>query len=360
MVLLDCRDGTSVASTESSGGNPGAYRKVSLTVDPFQNVANRQLWSVAKYTPARQGPVTSVSLSYDLTRVLTSTPGATQIVKGIAVQQGGVVYTLIQGVSTVAPPNWDSFSVADLVPLFPAVNWKDGTEITFGIFTSVSTSETGFTIAGGYDNFTVTVHYAPPVPLLQFRFEEGTGTTVTSTGSVAKVSGKLQEGKNAGNGPRFSSDTPQGIASAYSLQFDGINDMVRMTDVFDYTVDGKRGSTPLTQLTVEAWIKPANVSGSLQRTIWDDYGNPGVYFALAGDRVQLSVSTAANPGMGISNFSGKITPGVWQHVAAVYNGQQLTLYVDGQQTESTVATTGAIPDNTSAESGRRLHRNRRR
>lgn len=129
--------GTSVASTEPLGGNPDAYRGVSLTVEPFQNVVNRQFWSVAVYTPARQGPVTSVSLSYDLSRVFTSNPGATQITKGIAVQQGGVVYSLIQGVSAVAPPNWESFTVAGLVPLFPAVNWANGTEITFGFLDSV-------------------------------------------------------------------------------------------------------------------------------------------------------------------------------------------------------------------------------
>ena len=153
--------GTSVASTEPSGGRPGAYRRVSLTVGPHQDVANWQLWSVAVYTPARQGPVTSVSLSYDLSRVYTSNPGATQIAKGIAVQQGGVIYSLYQGVSTVAQPSWESLSVADLVPLFPAVNWTNGTEITFGFLDSVSTSETGFTIDGGYDNFTVTVNYTP-------------------------------------------------------------------------------------------------------------------------------------------------------------------------------------------------------
>src|SRR5262249_41277749 len=56
--------GSSVATTEATGGNPGAYRRVSLTVAPNQSVANRQLWSVAVFNPSVQGAVTSVSLSY--------------------------------------------------------------------------------------------------------------------------------------------------------------------------------------------------------------------------------------------------------------------------------------------------------
>jgi len=153
-----------VATTEPSGGNPGAYRRVSLTVAPFQGVVNRQLWSVAVFNPGVQGAITSVSLSYELSRVFTSNPGATQNTKGIAVQQDGVVYVSNQGVSIVAPPTWEAFAVANIVPLFPAVNWTTGTQITFGFYNAVATSETGFTIDGGYDNYRVTVNYGPVVP----------------------------------------------------------------------------------------------------------------------------------------------------------------------------------------------------
>jgi hypothetical protein len=188
---------------------------------------------------------------------------------------------------------------------------------------------------------------AQPRPLLEYRFEEGFGTTVASSGSVPGVAGTLREGKSTGNGPRFSQDTPQGIGSAFSLQFDGINDQVRVPDGFNYTVDGQAGSAPLSQLTIEAWVKPAVVGGRLQRSIWVDYGSPGVYFALYDDIVQLSVTTSEDPGTGISNYSGKLTAGVWQHIAAVYDGTQLKIYVDGQETGVNVATSGPIQDNSS-------------
>jgi hypothetical protein len=192
---------------------------------------------------------------------------------------------------------------------------------------------------------------AQPRPLMEYRFEEGSGFSVANSGSVVGGAGALREGLSIGNGPQFSQDTPQGIGSRYSLQFDGINDLVRIPDAFNYTVDGQPGSAPLSQVTVEAWVKPAVVGGRLQRSIWDDYGNPGVFFTLWDDLVQFSISTAANPGMGISNFSGKLAAGVWQHIAAVYDGTQIKVYVDGQDSGVSVATSGAIQDNSSINPG---------
>lgn len=152
--------GTGTATTEASGGNPGAYRRVSLMVDPFESVHHVELWSLAAFTPAVQGSVLSASLSYDVARVFTTNPFATQIAKGIAVRQDGIIYTHLLGVSEATPASWDSVAVADMLPLFPLVNWANGSTITFGILGSVGTATEGFTIAGGYDNFHVEVNAA--------------------------------------------------------------------------------------------------------------------------------------------------------------------------------------------------------
>lgn len=152
--------GSSFAITEHSGGNPGAFRRISLTVEPFQSVKNVQLFLNAVYTPESQGPVQSVQVSYDICRVFTTHPGATQIAKGISVQQDSVIYSYNAGVTTSMA--WEPFTVSDITPFFPQVNWTDGNQITFGFFDSVGTSEQGFTLDGGYDNFTVEIS---PVPL---------------------------------------------------------------------------------------------------------------------------------------------------------------------------------------------------
>jgi|GEM_PF-5194995 len=153
--------GTSTASTSTVGGNPDAYRRVSMTVDPFETVLNNQLWSVAEFTPATQGMITSVALSYDISRVFTSHAAATQVAKGISVQQDGVIHTSLLGVSTTSLPIWESVSVENLLPLFPSVDWTSGSKISFGFFNAVSTQEQGFTIDGGYDNYNVTVNFNP-------------------------------------------------------------------------------------------------------------------------------------------------------------------------------------------------------
>lgn len=151
--------GTSTATTQSSGGNPDAFRRVSLTVDPSESVTNSQLWDIAVFTPMTQGSISSVSLGYDISRVFTSNAGATNVRKGISVQQDGIVYLHSLGSSTVASPVWEAVSATDILPFFPDIDWVSGNTITFGFYDSVSTSATGFTIDGGYDNFNVGVNF---------------------------------------------------------------------------------------------------------------------------------------------------------------------------------------------------------
>lgn len=189
-----------------------------------------------------------------------------------------------------------------------------------------------------------------PPPLLEYLFEEGAGNTVFNTGTFGGAHGTLRNGLFVGSGPTFSSDTPPGSASNFALAFDGINDFVRIPDGFNYTVNGSPASTPLDQLTVEAWIKPATLAG--QRVIWDDYGNPGVLFAVFDGHAQFSISTSAHPGPGISLFvPGVLVTDRWQHFAGVYDGSQLRIFVDGEDTCRSVNTSGAIQDNSTVNPG---------
>jgi len=183
---------------------------------------------------------------------------------------------------------------------------------------------------------------AQPLPLRQYQFEEGSGTVVNNTGTVAGGMGTVLLGTVMPAGQQFSKDTPDGIGSNFSLALTGDHDLVRIPDDFDYTVDGKPGSKPLSQLTIEAWIKPSVVGGGLRRPIWDDYGNPGVFLGLWDDMVQFSISTSKDPNVGASIYSGKVVAGVWQHIAAVYDGTQLMIYVDGRDTGARVVTSGPI------------------
>ncbi len=189
--------------------------------------------------------------------------------------------------------------------------------------------------------------FSQPRPLLQYLFEDGFGTRVANSGTVKGATGTFLDSTGKPTGSQFSQDTPLGIDSRYSLHLDGEDDVVSIPDDFDYTINGMRGSTPLSQLTIEAWIKPTVVGDGILSGIWDDYGVPGVFLGLRDNLVQFLISTSKDPGEGVSNYSGRIAAGVWQHIAAVYDGTQVKLYVDGQDTGVSVPTSGPIQDNSS-------------
>ena len=163
--------------------------------------------------------------------------------------------------------------------------------------------------------------------LVEFLFNEGSGLTAVNTGSLgAGTNGTL-------HGPNWVTDTPFG--TGYSLSFDGVNDNVTIPDTFDY------GSA----LTLEAWIKPISVNG--QRGIWDDYGNPGALLYVRDGQVQFTLSTTTDPGLGVTLYAGSVTPGAWQHIAGVYDGAQMRVYVNGFQAATVAVTSGSIIDNAS-------------
>ncbi len=174
-------------------------------------------------------------------------------------------------------------------------------------------------------------------PIIRYDFEEGSGSSISSSGTFPGTTGTFHGGAG------FSTDVPSGTGSTNALVMDGVSGTsVTIPDSFDYTTDGAAASTPLDKVTVEAWVKPTSVTG--QRIVWDDYGSPGVLLTIFDTKGQFGVSTAKHPGVGISNFSGTLVPDVWQHLAGVYDGRRLRVFVNGQETCALVGTRGGIQD----------------
>ncbi len=163
-------------------------------------------------------------------------------------------------------------------------------------------------------------------PLIRFDFDEGGGSVTTNSGTLGTAADGVISGAT------YSVDTP--LDTGFSLQFDGDTDFVEVADVFDYG----------DEVTVQAWIRPDLLGG--QRAIYDDYGNPGVFFAIYDDMIQFGVSTTGTPGLGLSVFAKQVCAGVWQHVAGTYDGTTIRAYVNGILV-GTNATTGSIIDNSS-------------
>jgi hypothetical protein len=87
-------------------------------------------------------------------------------------------------------------------------------------------------------------------------------------------------------------------------------------------------------MTISAWIKPLATDG-LRCIVDKDYGFVGYNLYIDGGRLHMRVCSWA--------FSaGTIRQGNWQHVAGVYTGDRIRLYVNGQPCGETPA--GALVD----------------
>lgn len=144
-----------------------------------------------------------------------------------------------------------------------------------------------------------------------------------------------------------------GATSSLALLDGGPNTAVLIPDNFNYTTDGSFGGPRLGQITVEAWVKPINLqlNDEDNRVVWDDYGNPGVLLSLQADgRMALSVSTDQHPpGAGLA--SGQVVINTWQHIAGVYDGTRLRIFINGQDTCVVTETSGFIVDQSSVFPG---------
>jgi len=171
--------GTTSGSQVLTGGNPGAYRQTTNNVGPAPsancvgNVVGFHANTSAVYTPTQQGAITSIDYTEDA--ILISGSGDGQGA-GPALIQDGQVYL---GPGHVTPSfSWTHFTNPGLLAGdFSAVDptafctsfvnsskhpdfSASGSPIQFGFFRSNSTGlgGAGYTIVGGIDNWTVTVH----------------------------------------------------------------------------------------------------------------------------------------------------------------------------------------------------------
>ena len=129
------------------------------------------------------------------------------------------------------------------------------------------------------------------------------------------------------------------------LQFDGVDDVFVVAD--DASLDITAA------ITLEAWIRPDTLSNSkaqdrvVNKTT--DYeltvstGDTGCHFGSNGD-VQWRATIG---GLNRRICGGVLTPGVWQHIAGTYDGNEVVLYVDGLAVAS-ASRSGQIATNAEA------------
>ncbi|MCX4473588.1 beta-N-acetylglucosaminidase domain-containing protein [Micromonospora sp. NBC_01655] len=95
--------------------------------------------------------------------------------------------------------------------------------------------------------------------------------------------------------------------------------------------------------TLEAWVKLDTLVPTPGQAIIESYTGPAVNgYALRASNGVLEAWSLGAPGKGYGVVSGRtrLTPNKWHHVAAVFDGSRLTVYLDGLA-DNSVATTVA-------------------
>jgi hypothetical protein len=171
-----------------------------------------------------------------------------------------------------------------------------------------------------------------------WRFEEGSGS------SAADLSGNGNTGTLAGGAAFVSSVLyPEVLEqpNVFSLLLDGAGDAVSVADSNSLDVT--------TAFTVEAFVKrtgaDVNFSGIVVKL--NVAGNSPAYGLIFGsaDGVRASAHVAS-PGT-IGTATSPLALDTWHHVAGVYDGAQLRLYVDGVL-KASVAGSGSVEVSTRA------------
>lgn len=149
-----------------------------------------------------------------------------------------------------------------------------------------------------------------------------------STATVIDSSRNGYHGKScpASTGPTGGASGRFGNAGS----FDGANDYVLIGNAPSSQINGHSA------LTVEAWVKPTNLAGDKDIVTQ----NVPFHFLLTGDKLQIRLNAG-----GWVYLAGTISlTADFHHVAMVYDGSNMKLYVDGkfdtQQGESDILSDG--------------------
>ena len=119
-----------------------------------------------------------------------------------------------------------------------------------------------------------------------------------------------------------------------SLSFDGTDDYVAL-NMFYNTV----GQIP--QVTLEAWVNTSeNGTGTNSNWAIIDFDRSDYYnFFITGNNGQVGFSTSDNTGTIHDFYSGtgnSVNDGNWHHIAAVYDGTDKIIYIDGVEVARSV------------------------
>ena len=172
-------------------------------------------------------------------------------------------------------------------------------------------------------------------PAAYWRLGEASGTTVNDSSSNGR-SGTYVTGVTLGQ--------PGAIAADTSASFNGTNGRAQFGDVFDFT-----GNSPF---TIEAFVQPTVIDAWHRRILGKEEKNAvgrfeGYRFAIDTSLGLYCERWSNGANVIVNRPASNFTLGQWYHVACVYDGVSLRLFVNGAQI---VAKSSSLPiANTAAQ-----------
>jgi methionine-rich copper-binding protein CopC len=316
-----------------SWGLDGDHIDGAGTADPTIQQATVNLFADMGVQPSTlQGGLVPASMSTDLTAPTSSisapsagvnvTAGVPTTISGTASDSGGGVVAGVE-VSTDGGHTWYKAT--------GTTNWTyTWTPTTSGPTTILSrAADDSGNIQSPGGGVAVNVKLAPTSTtglVAAFDFNAGSGTTVTDASS-SHNNGTITNATWVSNG-QFGG----------ALSFNGTNSWV--------TIPSSSSLNLSSGMTLEAWVKPATATG---------YGSVLFKETSGGDTYSLySVTGNSQPPAAYINTNtvvygpSALSLAGWSHLAATYDGTNLSLYVNGNLVNTTTTTIGPIQSSTGA------------
>ncbi|WP_437316997.1 LamG-like jellyroll fold domain-containing protein [Sorangium sp. So ce385] len=158
-----------------------------------------------------------------------------------------------------------------------------------------------------------------PSPVGLWHLDEDCSSVVVTDASATGAHGERHNGAGCGAGRVDRGAT-----------FDGADARIEIPDheAFHFT----------TQMTAAAWVKPSSTSG-LRTIVNKWYAMDSYALYLQDGQFRFSVAFPGGSWGTTVDVAAPATPGVWSHVAGVYDGTRVSLYVNGALAASATVST---------------------
>ncbi len=228
--------------------------------------------------------------------------------------------------STAGPPTFGTLSPAPPFTYTPNAGYTGPDSFTF-------TSTDGL-LPSNVATVSIAVTQPDPGLIGYWSFDAGTGTDDSGNGNDGVIVGAIPD---------------PGIDGSGGLLFDGTNDYVDLG-----TLDVTDGGAQLQAVSLAAWVRSDLLTNCSARdcrifskatglSTQDHYLMLSTIRSSASTRLRFRLKTNGDTDTLIAN-TGTLQNGEWAHVAAVYDGTQMQVYVDGAPVGS-MAKSGTIDIN---------------